>query len=1005
MRGVVLGSLALLLVASFAAPYPSHAAQRTRTRYIRQEDRQDRCYSLQDIMDNPKEFLEREVMFYARYATTANLFKNVNTRFNVNQHVNFALWPDKSVLWEEKGRKNILPTLYVAKNDPETTDIIRCLNKYELIAVTGYVLNVYAGYPWILVTKIERIEKPSDKLCPQVIEHMQAGYDALKAEAGGAAARNFEQALQFGLPCEYRAKAYEQLAYAYLLEDKLDRARGYLRMAVEVDKADPILHLALADVALRMCDPGEAIAHATFALERTACFPQAYGIMGEAMAMLGNYSEAFNNLNTAAGTPGITPAEKAMVNVRRARIYARSGREPDAARMYVAVSEPGEALAADPKIHNEIGLFYERLFLQSNDSRYLDSAVAAFEEAARLGKVLPNFYYNAAEAEFRRQLLGANDFTKVAQLIEKIYQIEPDYAPARILEGRMLYAEGHVEEAEFRYQSVAGQIGYDATALLALAEAYNDLGRQGDAGMAVARARRLEPWNARVQCLGQFLEQGGPVLAANGQGPRLTDIPISRRTAEAAAAQEKARAAESGAKTNNPQAHPETETAANSEQHLEAEAEAAREAWREVEEVEREMRREALPPTRPEVKNNPGKAPVEILEEAEAEEELGLNIPEPAPALAAQPAAEETIEYGEWQTLSAWEPYEVADEPVAPAPVTTAKVTTAKATTAKATAAPVTTATATAAAQPELPAAAEPVQAAPGQAKKYRAPLKSEQLSSLPAEELLPQEIQTSAVPELPARFRTPALPITRVELPDNLGTSSTWTENFPEDPKKPEKREESVVVDKAALPILERGVLNLRHNPARVDMLQRVSPAHPDDVDPESGAESVGQPGDDFDANFGADYEWEVQKPEARAKAVPQGNLPAGTIAGAHGAYAMILDPDAENVKPGGPDVVKIPPVFSFSPDTTPVILSNVTGSGEEQSVAQRRFRWFRPHGGKVRPAEITEREGVNPRLMLQADTVVMAPPGDGSKPRAEVRLPSYSRGVGMASDYLPAR
>ncbi len=997
MRGVVLGTIALLLAVFFAAPAPAQAAQRTRTRYIRQDDRQDRCYSLQDIMSNPKEFLEREVMFYARYATTSNLFKNVNTRFNVNQHVNFAVWPDKSVLWEEKGRKNVLPTLYVAKNEPEVMDVIRCLNKYELVAITGYVLNVYAGYPWILVTKIERIEKPSDKLCPQVIEHMQAGYDALKAEAGGAAARNFEQALQFGLPCEYRAKAYEQLAYAYLLEDKLDRARGYLRMAVEVDKADPILHLALADVALRMCDPGEAIAHATFALERTACFPQAYGIMGEAMAMLGNYAEAFDNLNTAAGTPGITAREKAMVNVRRARIYARSGREPDAARMYVSVSEPGEALAADPKIHNEIGLFYERLYLQTDDPRYLDSAVAAFEEAARLGKVLPNFYYNAAEAEFRRQNLTARDFTKVAQLIEKIYHIEPDYAPARILEGRMLYAEGHIEEAEFRYQSVAGQIGYDATALLALSEAYNDLGRQGDAGMAVARARRLEPWNARVQCLGQFLEQGGPVMAASGRGPHLNDLPISKRTAEAAAAQEKSRAAANPAPAQAAEAAVPAPEAEFSGERYEAEVDAAREALREEAEVERELRRESRELIQPDSGVSPkkpsGSEVKEILKDSKevlkngaaavyGAVELSVAVPAAVPAAvvaaeaeagAVAAATDEAVEYGEWKTLSDWEPYEVAEESAAPA---------------------------------KIPAAVtQPVRSAPAEPNKYRAPLKQEQLSAMPVEELGPQEIQTIAIPELPGDLKMPALPITRVELPDNYGASSTWTENFTEEYKNPVKREESVAVEDTALPILEKGVLNLRHNPAGVDMLHRAASSLEEADGGEIEAEAKADFDANFDMNFGSDYEWDGAKPGACLPESGRAKRPAGAISGAQGAYAMIILPDEEETSPRGPDVVKIPPVFSFSPDTSPVILSNVTGGGEEREVATRRFRWFRRHGEKVRPAEITEREGVNPRLTLHSDTVVMAPPGDGSKPRAEVRLPSYSRGVGMASDYLPAR
>jgi hypothetical protein len=290
MRGFILTLLACL-VAFGAVPVPGEAQAAPRNGFKRAKKSRpdgDKAYSLEDIMKSPKEYHEREVFFYCRFATTANLFKNVNTRFNSSEHSNFAVWPDKTVLWDEKGRKNVLPTLYIGKIRPELLETLCTLEKYELIAVTGYVMDVYAGYPWILVTSIERSELPSDRLCEPVVEHMQSGSDALSTNAGGVAARHFEQALQFGLPPEYRAKAYEQLAQAYLLDNQLDKALDYLRQAVEADRTDPILHLALADVALRMDDAGEALAHCEFALERSGRYPQVYGIMGEARTLMGD---------------------------------------------------------------------------------------------------------------------------------------------------------------------------------------------------------------------------------------------------------------------------------------------------------------------------------------------------------------------------------------------------------------------------------------------------------------------------------------------------------------------------------------------------------------------------------------------------------------------------------------------------------------------------------------------------------------------------------------------
>ncbi len=542
MRGITMKHLlCLALAVVLIVPEPVTAAGRLGTRKPTvSRPNADQAYDLNEIMKAPKEYQERQVFFYARYAMPANLFKSVNTRFTATEHVNFAVWPDNTVLWSAEGRKNVLPTLYIGKNDPDNLEVMRQLKKYELVAVTGYVLNVYAKYPWILVTKIERVETDEDKISEQVVEHMQAGNEALAKNFGGVAARHFEQALQFGLPCEYMAEAYRQLSCAYYIDNQIGKAQDYLRSAVEVDPADPLLHLALADVSLRMGAADEAIAHCVFALENSGKYPQAYGIMGEAVSLKGDYVKAFNDLNAAANTPGITPREKAMINVRRARIYVRAERYSDAAQLYAAASEPGEPLGAEAWLHNEVGLFYESLYLVSGDARYLESAVGAYAEAAKLGRSNDAaVLYNQAEAEFRKQKLSSStDFKAVRDVIAEINKVEPEYSSARILEGRVLYAEGKAEQAEQRYQSVARLIGNDANALMSLAEAYVELGRYSDASAAIARAKKLQPWNNRLQALGGFLEKvTGPMLAQQAQvvqqvqpAPVTTYVPMDPQT-------------------------------------------------------------------------------------------------------------------------------------------------------------------------------------------------------------------------------------------------------------------------------------------------------------------------------------------------------------------------------------------------------------------------------------------------------------------------------------------
>lgn len=526
MRGSILGILVCLSITCFAARSEQAFAASGDGKKVKVSRKEEqRAYSLEDIMKAPSQYLEREVFFYCRFATTANLFKNVSTRFNANEYTNFAVWPDKTRLWETEGRKNILPTLYVPKNKPEMMATLHALKRYELIAITGMVLNVYARCPWILVTKIEQIEQPQDQINAAVVEHMQSGHEALRSNFGGIAARHYEQALQFGLPPEYRAKAYEQLARSYILDNQLDKARDYLRQAVECDRSDALLNLALADLCLRMGDAEEALAHCQFALENSGRYPQVYGMMGEANAMLGNYVKAFEDLNAAAGTPGISPRERAMINVRRARIYSHLSRYTDAARAYAALSEPGEPLAGEGKIHNEIGLFYEKLFLDSQDERYLESAFAAYAEAARLERADASYLYNMAETEFRRQkLAAAPDMGKVRERIEAIHRVEPEFAPARILEGRVLYAEGKPSEAEYLYQSVANQIASDALALLALSEAYFDLNMAQEGLAVLRRAESLQPWNPRIQALGKHLKNAAAKVAENKGQPGRTEM-------------------------------------------------------------------------------------------------------------------------------------------------------------------------------------------------------------------------------------------------------------------------------------------------------------------------------------------------------------------------------------------------------------------------------------------------------------------------------------------------
>lgn len=165
----------------------------------------------------------------------------------------------------------------------------------------------------------------------------------------------------------------------------------------------------------------------------------------------------------------------------------------------------------------------------------------------------------------------------------------------------------------------------------------------------------------------------------------------------------------------------------------------------------------------------------------------------------------------------------------------------------------------------------------------------------------------------------------------------------------------------------------------------------------------------------FGDTRDW--FQTEREVEVGEDGYLKFSAIIGSTSGYASLVLPDEyynEDVATEG-DGVRLPRPFSFAPDDSPVILAEVTSPGSsDERIAMVRSRTYRTYDGGRRPAEIIEREPVNkyrpvprpgPRPVMQQDTPAMAAPAGGVIPRAEVKLPTSSKGLGMASGYLPGR
>ncbi len=472
-------------------------------------------YALEDIMAHPENFMGQEVFFYARFASLSSLYKPFETRLNQNEHINFAVWPEKAELWSETGRKNNLPTLYIAKNNKDLVAALKGLQLYETVAVSGRVVSGYSNLPWILVGKLEKTDQP--QLTETAINQMRSGLDALIKADARSAAWHFEQAIASNLPQSFLAAACEYSARANLMAGNIAIARDRVAQAIRYGHNDMAMQLALADLSLKMSDPATCLDICHTAMNYAEYRLAALGMAAEAWAMQDDYLEAFNYINAAVVTPGITRREEAVLDVHRARIYKISGRIEDAAKLYAELTAPGQPMSSERWLLAEAGSFHENQYLAGGEPIHLELAYQAYERSLAPGRAGLETLYKMAELEIRKQKIAWRPSLSLAEaLVVRMQHLLPEYVPAKIIQARLAFAKGDDSQAETLMRSLDGKVDGDPVALAALAETYADLGNLEQATRLATQAARLQPWNERPRALGQGLAIVRPKLGPEG---------------------------------------------------------------------------------------------------------------------------------------------------------------------------------------------------------------------------------------------------------------------------------------------------------------------------------------------------------------------------------------------------------------------------------------------------------------------------------------------------------
>lgn len=509
---------------------------------------------LAEIMKHPESYIGRTVSFECLFAIEGNLFKPLNTRYNPRDFVNFAVWKTDERLWEKKGRRNILPTIYIAKSDRSTLYFLRDAKRYSKIKVTGIITTSYAGLPWVYATAIRPVEDDKEEeFTDNTLAHIRRGVMMMEQKKYKFAALHFYQAMSAGVPKEHKAFMYESLGWAYFKSGNAHKAYHYLMHATHLNPDSKTAFIKLAKIELAMENGHDAIMSCDRALEISANNPEAHAIMGEAYGQMGKYEQGLEHIELAKNSPGISARELAMTEVRRARVLVEAKQLTDAIQAYANALDD-DTLLSEAWLRLEVGAIYETEYDKSKKTEFIDEAINLYDSANTLSQSGDAVgLYKQARAEFKKAVAGDKDFTQVLELLKFSLAANPKYAPAKLLRLRIQKIQGgDPEKLNSSYRRLLRDSGEDIQTVLELGLLLEDMGelkkardtyehgllfaerdrrllshyaevseKMGDllsAGKALDRALQITPKDASL------LTRAGRVALANGDHEKARDF-------------------------------------------------------------------------------------------------------------------------------------------------------------------------------------------------------------------------------------------------------------------------------------------------------------------------------------------------------------------------------------------------------------------------------------------------------------------------------------------------
>ena len=258
----------------------------------------------------------------------------------------------------------------------------------------------------------------------------------------------------------------------------------------------PPARVRLAETLFGMGSPSAAVVQLRRALKDRAGTAQEHFLLAECYARLSLYSEALTEIEEVLA---IEPGHR-EAGLERPNLLYLSNRLLEARDALHAVLADG-GRAPGPAAWNLLGnteyalgnwskaseAYLKAVELQPDMALFLSNAARSLEKEGRTKETV-DLYLRAA-----RSLFEAETFDELSLILPRLYALDPGNPEVRSLDGRMLYREGQIDQAERIFSQLAADGAADGSSCYLLGIILSAKGRREEALPYLEKAAAAEP--------------------------------------------------------------------------------------------------------------------------------------------------------------------------------------------------------------------------------------------------------------------------------------------------------------------------------------------------------------------------------------------------------------------------------------------------------------------------------------------------------------------------------